>query len=282
MAGFYKAGSMGDPSVLRENFNSTENMTRDNFGLKPGPSGQPPMQFKQIVNSAIKFISETGKVVFPSYVTRPAFQQKFYKTLLTLNGYVAEVQYWKHADLAYVALAHQNLNVDNAYFWRDDQGRLEGGIFDWGGMGSESLGHKLWWWLYCADYEMLQGNTDGLIDLFVSIYHESGGPKLEAAELKRMFIITAMQQLMMLCSAVPQIIRMCPAKEWATISDRWDPRIANNIDDKSTLRLYLHVMNTVIRFIEEWKADEVLQSWISDYYCGKLGLPRKDEKEIVP
>ena len=31
-------------------------------------------------------------------------------------------------------------NLSKAYFWRNDKGELELGVFDWGGMGCRSLG----------------------------------------------------------------------------------------------------------------------------------------------
>merc|ERR1712039_843636 len=72
-----------------------------------------------------------------------------------------------------------------------------------------------------------------------------------------------------LVSAVPQILKKCPAKEWVHIQDRWDPLIAKNVDGKSTLRLYLHVLNSVIRIIEEMGGAGLLQkTWIKECYLG--------------
>ena len=45
-----------------------------------------------------------------------------------------------HHNDDYVSLAHGNMNVDNAYFWRNEEGSLELGVFDWGGMGCRCLG----------------------------------------------------------------------------------------------------------------------------------------------
>merc|ERR1712039_90993 len=111
-------------------------------------------------------------------------------------------------------------------------------------------------------------------------YHESGGPKIDPEELKEMIIVAAVQQMSGLVSAVPQIIRMCPKKEWPTIEDRYDPRIALNVDDKSTIRLYLHCMNTILRIINEMGGAElVLDKFVNNIYKNKLGekKPKPDE-----
>eukprot|EP00415_Alexandrium_ostenfeldii_P004687 UN4687 len=98
-------------------------------------------------------MTDTGKVLFQKYVPKDPFVNKFRKTMTTLSAYSAELSYWKFQDLDYVALGHMNLNVDNAYFWRDDSGKLDCGVFDWGNMGQGCMGHKLWWWVYCRGYE---------------------------------------------------------------------------------------------------------------------------------
>jgi len=44
------------------------------------------------------------------------------------------------ADTDYVALCHWNANVDNAWFWRDDDG-LHCGLMDWGCVSPDEYGH---------------------------------------------------------------------------------------------------------------------------------------------
>lgn len=35
----------------------------------------------------------------------------------------------------YIAWSHGNLNVDNVFFWRDADKKLDLGVLDWGGLG---------------------------------------------------------------------------------------------------------------------------------------------------
>ena len=106
-------------------------------------------------------------------------------------------------NLDYVALSHANLNVDNAYYWRDEAwernmpvtnqliqlqwmfwmftvlilqkfvtndeapkrikaGRLCCGVLDWGGFGATCLGHKLWWYFNCSEFELLKERAEWL------------------------------------------------------------------------------------------------------------------------
>merc|ERR1719343_1730039 len=128
---------------------------------------------------------------------------------MTINAYTAELKFWKHSDPGYVAITHVNMNVDNAYFWRTPSGELDLGVLDWAGMGSQCLGHKLWWWLYCADFENFKSFLPQYIDAFIATYQQYGGPQLDKEKLRMMVILTALEQMQSLMNAVPQIMKMC-------------------------------------------------------------------------
>lgn len=91
-----------------------------------------------------------------SRIEAARFIDKFTNTMMTFHGYMMEIECWKHEDLDYVALSHANLNVDNAYYWRDEEEKLCCGVLDWGGFGASCLGHKLWWYFNCSEFELLK------------------------------------------------------------------------------------------------------------------------------
>merc|ERR1712014_264448 len=98
--------------------------------------------------------------------------------------------------------------------------------------------------------------------------------------VRQQVIITGLENWMQMIGAIPNCMKMCAAKEWATIKDRHDPRIADNVDGKSTLRTTLHVLASGLRLLEEMKADEVVDEWIKDYYAGELGYAPKSDAII--
>jgi len=282
MAGMHKAGKMGPHEILAKSFAwHPDPSDPAAWGVNPNAStGEVPKQMKAKIDMAVTFISDIGKVLFPKYATKEPFLTKLRTTIMTLCAYSSEINFWKFSNYDYVALGHMNLNVDNAYFWRNAEGQLDCGVFDWGNMGAGCMGHKLWWWFYCRDYEPFKRNLGKDLDLFIECYKSGGGPALDKGTMEMMIIITALEQMVGLISAVPQILKMCPKKEWPSIKDRYDPRIGDNIDGKSTIRLYLHVMVTVIRIIEEMKGDKVLETWIKDIWVGKMKQTAKTEAMI--
>lgn len=282
VAGLAKAGKFGDPKIVAKHFENMEGVPMEAFGINPtGCSGQPPNMLAPKIKMGIEFFSEVAKPLYPKYCSDTKWQDKLRSTLMKLNAYVAECQYFFHHNDDYVALTHGNMNVDNAYFWRDEKGEMDLGVFDWGGMGARSLGHKLWWWLYCGDFDNLNANMDKYLECMVDTYFEySEGLKLDKEVLRMMFILAALSQMFGLLAAVGQIYRMCPKKDFASIKDRYDPRVGENINGKSTLRLYLQVMLTVNRMIEEWKADEVVDAFETKI-CDLLSMSKKDASTMT-
>jgi len=234
------------------------------WGVNPDKAtGAAPKVLISSLRAGIKFLSETAKVIFPEYMNQQAFKTKFFNTLMTLAAYSAEIAYWKHADVDYLTLGHQNLNMDNAFFWRDDGGKLDCGIFDFGGFGYGPLHHRIWWGLNCAEFEDINANLTEYINVFIAMYKEYGGPTIDFTVLKRGIIITALQNMMWMIEAIPNCLRMCSADEWATIKDRHDPRIAGDIDGKSTLRTTLKVLENGVRIMEEMGGAKIVQ----DHAC---------------
>mmetsp|Transcript_75238 Transcript_75238/g.166438 ORF Transcript_75238/g.166438 Transcript_75238/m.166438 type:complete len:719 (-) Transcript_75238:109-2265(-) len=252
------------------------------WGMNPmACTGMPPKTLISQLRVGIKFFSETAKVIFPEYMTQQSFITKFVNTVMTLSAYSAEINYWKHSNVDYLTLGHQNLNMDNAYFWRDDKGKLDCGIFDFGGFGYGPLHHRIWWGFNCGEFEDIKENLVEYIGAFISMYQAYGGPELEYNVLKQGIIITALQNMMWMVAAIPDTLRMCPAKDWGTIQDRHDPRIAGDIGNKSTLRTTLKVLENGLRMIEEMRGSDLVQEWIEEVFVGQWGNQAKTTHVIL-
>jgi len=278
IAGAHKSGKMGAEEFLIGSVGSPRATpgVPDNWGMNPSwCTGEDPRSYVNKLDAAISFFADIAKVVFPDYVQTDEFKTKFKTTMMKRNAYHVEIDFWKHRDIRYVALGHQNLNMDNAYFWRDADGNLDCGIFDFGGFSSFSLPHRIWWGLNCAEFEEIRDNLNEYVDAFIAMYKEYGGPELETREVKRGMFLTALDNLSFMVAAVPNCIKQCPVKEWATIEDRHDPRVAGDIGGKSTLRTTLRVMDNGLRMIEELHADEELNMWEREVWIGEFNQAAK-------
>lgn len=283
LAGLHRAGKMVSQQCINENLISLPASPDrpEQWGCNPGAaSGEDPRTLSSKVDLGISFISDTASVLFPSYVKEETVKQRMKNVLMTVSAYANEINYWKHCDTAYVALGHQNLNIDNAFFWKDAMGELDCGVLDWGGFGDSSLSHKLWWSLNTAEFENVQENLRGYIRTFIDTYKEWGGPDLDMSVVEMGVVLTALQNCLQMVLAIPNCFKMCPNKEWTTIKDRHDPRIANNIHDKSTLRTTLAVLVNNIRLLFEMDGCGTLDSWIQEIWVGRFDQPPKAEQVI--
>mmetsp|Transcript_144349 Transcript_144349/g.462430 ORF Transcript_144349/g.462430 Transcript_144349/m.462430 type:complete len:568 (-) Transcript_144349:94-1797(-) len=235
---------------------------------------EPEAEFDRKFKFALDFLQIHAKAIFPEAIATAEFAKSYRHVLATVNAYKGEIEWWCHRKPEYVAWCHGNLNVDNVFFWRDPAGKLDCGVLDWGGASTSSLGWKLWWWLYGSEYEFLNENIDGLLRCFIDELHANGGPPLEFEELKLQFVLAAMSQGVGLLGAVPQIYGMCAKKQWETITERRDPRIAENVHGKNTLRIYISNFSCLCRMISEWGIPDILDKWV-DSFCELTKSPKK-------
>eukprot|EP00439_Symbiodinium_sp_Y106_P035832 s775_g4.t1 len=180
-----KSFRMGSKSFLASNFGAPPVSTSPaDFGVNFfGPSGDSAQATMQKLKIGIRFFSKTASMMFPDYVRSDAYIEKFTRTMMTFQAYAREIDYWKHLDHDFIALGHANLNVDNAYFWRDEHGKLDCGVLDWGGFGSACVGHKLYWYINCAEWDNNRDNLRFYVETFVETYHAEGGPKIDPVTL---------------------------------------------------------------------------------------------------
>jgi len=282
IAGTYKSGKLVSEEVLYQSLMPPRPITpREAWGMNPNAAtNQDPKRYTAVCKSVIKFFGEVAANLYPDYVKTQAFQDKWMKTMMTWNAYANEIQYWLHSNPDYIALGHNNLNQDNAYFWRDASGKLDCGIIDWGGFGVGPLGHKMWWTFNCANFDNFGLSLNEYIDTFIAAYREHGGPQLDRKHFERTVLITSLGNASFMAAAVPNCYKMCPMEEFATITSRKDPRIAGNIDGKSTLRTTIHVLGCAIRAMEELGSDKVLQEFIQKVYVGEWKQRAKTDAMI--
>merc|ERR1712217_57664 len=280
MAGAFKCGAINN-DIINIHLGGTPTADPAMFGFNPmGPSGENPSSFVKKIEAGIRFFSDTAKVVYPKYCQQQDWKDRFTKTILTWSAYSGEIEFFKNMRPEYVSLGHNNLNIDNAYFWKDPQNKLDCGVIDFGGFGVSNLGHKLYWILNCSEFENIRDNLDDYIAMFVTTYQRFGGPQLDPNRVRLHVFQTMVANCNQMMQAIPNCMKMCPAKEWDTIKDRHDPRIAGNIDGKSTLRSTLRQTDNGIRMIEECGGDKVLQDWIETYFVGGFECQAKSESMI--
>jgi len=128
-----------------------------------------------------------------------------------------------HDDPDLLALCHWNANIDNAWFWREADGRLACGLIDWGSVGTMNLGMSLWGCLSGARTPMWTARLDSWLDLYVDAFRAAGGPAIDSRRLRQhLLLYAAMMGLAYLLDAPARIRKEVP--ECTRVSGPLDAR----------------------------------------------------------
>lgn len=131
----------------------------------------------------IDFIGNIAPQLFAPEVTRPDFLKKWRADVLFGLEHKDAVIAYLLSDVDYTGLCHINLNVDNAWFWRDDAGHLHAGLLDWGGAGQASLAQALSGMMMMPEPERHLALVHRVIDVFIEECAAQGCAPIDRAEL---------------------------------------------------------------------------------------------------
>jgi len=138
---------------------------------------------EDLVHRLIDFISRVAPHLFVAETTTPAFLERWREDVLFGLRHKDTVIAYLHKNVDYTGLCHPNLNVDNAWFWRDGAGQLHAGLLDWGGAGQMSIAQALDGMVMMPDPKMYTRLRHDLIATFISEYAELSGVILDVEEL---------------------------------------------------------------------------------------------------
>lgn len=173
--------------------------------------------------------------LFPPQIANHAFLDQFQSDALLVVERQEEI--WRHLysrpDL--IALCHMNANVDNAWFWQEQGGKLQAGLIDWGGVGQMSVASSIWGCIGAAEPETHDLHLDALLDLFVAEYARAGGPALDRRGIAQHLDLFVLMSALHMTTAPPAILREVP--DPGAVADRYDPIFT----DKETARVQLKI-----------------------------------------
>lgn len=138
------------------------------------------------------------------------------------------IRTWLFARDRSIVFAHWNANVDNAWFWRGDDGRRHCGFIDWGRVGPMSVAQALWGTLSGAETWVWDDHLDELLAIFAANF--AGLPpdrRPDPAEMRlEIDMLVGLLGTCWLLDAVPLILRAIP--DLAEAQGPRDPRFVAN------------------------------------------------------
>lgn len=184
--------------------------------------------------------------LFPAALVSPAFLDNFARDAHTVLDNEALIHRHLNADPRYVALCHWNANIDNAWFWRNAEGRLAAGLLDWGSVGQMNLGQALFGLLCAAEPEFLIQHRDRLLQRFATAHAEQGGRALEPTRLRADYLLAVAVLGIAWMLDAPSLIEH-QLGDTGRLLDRHDPALR----DDFLARAQLHLLTVLL---SEWQA----------------------------
>lgn len=191
----------------------------------------------------VSFVSGSPQL-FPAAVTEPAFRDRLQAEALLLLRRLPEIRRFLYADPRFVALAHWNTNIDNAWFWRDATGVLQAGLLDWGMVRRMNVGLSIWGGLSAASPDMLESGLEDLLSLYVSVLAAQGGARVEPGELGVHFDLSLVLVGFAMMMDLPALVQ-ARLPEAANASGPRDPLIRSD----PVVRGFLYVVSN---FLNLW------------------------------
>jgi hypothetical protein len=234
LAGTHKAGRLaGDVDAL--------------FGFDAAlAAARDPIRYdaRQVLNRLSRWGAFAAKHpgLVPQALADPAFIARLKADAPRFLEHERAIKRFLHADPDVIALCHWNANVDNAWFWRGEDGALRCGLMDWGRVGQMNVALALWGAFSAAEPAMLEAHLDDLLALFVAEYRAHGGPDLDVADVAlHLELFVATMGLAWLMDAPALIEAWVP--ELDVIRDRHDPRLRQNEAARTQLHMATNFLN---------------------------------------
>lgn len=218
------------------------------------PKNEGVEQLRRKIDGCTQFINNYPQL-FPENLIQHHFLVRFRTQATLFQAQQCKVNAILKSNSGMIALCHWNAHIDNAWFWRSEDGELECGLLDWGNVGQMNLAMSIWGCLSAAELDLWDHDLDDLITEFTREYHDVCGKHLDQELLRKHLVIyMASMGLNWLLDGPPRTLRKIEDLE--TIESRFDQRIESN----ETARAQLQIM---IVFLNLWEKSD-MESIIED------------------
>lgn len=145
-----------------------------------------------------------------------------------------------HGNPDFIAFAHWNANIDNCWFRRGPDGRLEAGFLDWANAGQLSVAQSISGAISGAEPFVWDEHLDHLLSVFIDEYAASGGPRLDLDEVRLHILLMAASGLPHSLGAPVAIAR--EVEDIGALEGPRDPRFSRH----ENARIQLHVASRTL------------------------------------
>jgi hypothetical protein len=241
VAGYQKSGQFGDFVDRQFPFDPDRVDTGARIPYTPEQLAGKLRKLQEFANSCPQ--------LFPPEVGSAAFLEKFASEAPLVLEHEMTIRAYLNHKPDYIALCHWNMNLDNAWFWRDADGTLQAGLLDWGSVAQMNLAQGFYGMTCAAETGFMNAHKRGLMQMFVKELQRHGGPALDVAEFDlQMQLAVAVLGIAWILDAPSLVEAQIPDVQ--SVQDRFDPRLRDDFLARAQLQL-------LVVFLNEWRVADI-------------------------
>jgi len=183
---------------------------------------------QKVMQSGKVFATQTAAQIFPADARDPKKIDKMIQDIAEMHPQLEAINDFMACSSDYIAAAHMNLQADNAFFWKDEKGDMDCGVFDWCGFARNAFVANFMGCLSGADVDLLDAHEEGLMKMFCDEYERYGGPHLDWKDLLLRYHLRWPSYVADCVQWIERdILRECPTEEWPEIKSMRDNKFVS-------------------------------------------------------
>lgn len=172
-----------------------------------------------------EFATKIAPQVFPPFARDVKNLDRMIEDLAHILPQKDAIDLFLSSSSDYTGAAHLNLQADNAFFWCDDKGDMDCGVFDWCGFSRSPFIGNFMGCLSGADVDFLDAHEEGLMKMFCDECKRYGGPDLDWKEVLLRYRLKWPSYVLDTVQWIERdILRECPREEWSSIKSTKDDK----------------------------------------------------------
>lgn len=242
----------------------------EDFYHSQGIAGRPPISAQAVsasrrlasafLDDGIDFAANVAPRLFSDLARSPEHLSRMKEDTLKIAPFWEDMQTYAQNSSDFQGMIHVNLQADNAWFWKDEHGDLDSGLFDLMGMGRGSL---ISCWMGClggAESDLLCEHIEGLCKCFADEFHRYGGPKVDWQEVYMRYNLVFCKSVMEGSQWVKKdILAEAPRELWKDVDSKFHPICMSRWNVRCRSMALVASYDYFLRMdildkVEQWKA----------------------------
>jgi len=186
--------------------------------------------------------------------------EKMTADIAEIAPYFDDIRAFLGSSSDYIAAMHMNLQADNAYFWPDEHGDYDVGVFDWCGFNRTIFVQNFNGCLAGADADLIAEHDEGIMTTFCKEYERYGGPSIPPKDLLLRYHLGLPAFIMDCCQWVERDVYVeTPKAEWKGIKSIFDEKFIGRWNTRCRTTTLINAFDLFPRrnfkkIVDDWKS----------------------------